>query len=73
MEADVGKAHHKHDTPLDDGTFVTPEGLHVSRSGAVMGKPEAEYGEYGVVREGSKEAANLTEEEIRGVKSGKPG
>ena len=74
MEADIDKADHSaHDTPLADGTFITPEGLHVSRSGAVMGKPEAEYGEYGMVREGSKEAANLTEEEIRGVKGGRAG
>lgn len=68
MEADHRKANHaEHDTPLSDGTSITPEGLHVSRSGAVMGKPEAEYGEYGLVREGSKDAANLTEKKIRGV------
>lgn len=75
MEADLDKNanHPGHDTPLADGTSITSEGLHVSRSGAVMGKPEAEYGEYGMVREGSQEAASLTEEEIRGVKGGRAG
>jgi hypothetical protein len=67
------QARPQHDTRRADGTAVTAEGLDVSRSGAVMGKPEAEHGAYGMVREGSAEAANLTEEEIRGTKGSKAG
>ena len=53
---------------LPDGTFVTPEGLHVSRTGAVMGRPEAEHSQYGLVREDDSKADKLTEPEIRGSK-----
>ncbi len=35
---------------------------------AELGVPSAEHGDYGMVREGSKEAQGLTEEQIRGVK-----
>lgn len=34
---------------------------------ADMGKPSAEHSQYGLVREGSKEAEGLTEQQIRGV------
>lgn len=39
---------------------------------AERGKPEAEHGQYGLVREGSSEAEGLSEEQIRGVESTKP-
>jgi hypothetical protein len=34
---------------------------------AEVGMPSAEHGQYGMVREGSKEAQGLREEQIRGV------
>ncbi|KQP38024.1 hypothetical protein [Pseudorhodoferax sp. Leaf274] len=34
---------------------------------AERGAPAAEHGQYGMVRQGSKEAAGLTEEQIRGI------
>lgn len=37
---------------------------------ADVGKPSAEHGQYGMVREGSKEAQGLSEEQIRGVVPG---
>jgi hypothetical protein len=34
---------------------------------AERGVPDAEHGQYGLVREGSKEAEGLSEEQIRGT------
>jgi hypothetical protein len=52
---------------LPDGTSITPEGLHVSRTGAVMGRPEAEHSQYGLVRDDDSKAHKLTEPQIRGI------
>jgi len=52
---------------LADGTYITPDGLHVSRSGAVMGRPEAEHSQYGLVREDDPQAKHLSERQIRGI------
>lgn len=48
------------------------DAVQVSPTGAIMGKPGAEHGMYGMVREGTADAEALTEREIRGVEPGKP-
>jgi hypothetical protein len=44
------------------------DGAAPKHAHAELGVPSAEHGAYGMVREGSKEAQGLTEEQIRGVK-----
>ena len=56
---------------LPDGTFITPEGLHVSRSGAVLGRPEAEHSQYGLVVDEDPKAQSLSERQIRGIEGDK--
>ncbi len=55
-------------TQLPDGTFLTADGIHESRSGAVMGRPEAEHSAYGLVRDDAQRVTSpLHEREIRGI------
>lgn len=72
MSADTRIAVPPEGRKLPDGTSITPEGLHVSRSGAVMGRPEAEHSQYGLVREDDEDAGKLTEPQIRGTEGKKP-
>lgn len=44
-----------------------PDAVAPTRVQAVVGVPQAEHGQYDMVREGSREAQGLSEEQIRGV------
>jgi hypothetical protein len=56
------------DGPSPDGTHVAPDGQRVSRSGAALGRPEMEHGQYGLTRPVA-EGGPLPEREVRGVHS----
>lgn len=47
-------------------------GVQISASGAVMGRPEAEHGMYGMRRDDAPGADAASERTIRGVAPGKP-
>ncbi len=54
--------------PTSDGSEPKPDGLKVSESGAVLGRPDLEYGAYGMVKPKVAEGTpSTTEREIRGV------
>lgn len=44
-----------------------PDASAPTRIQAEIGRPAAEYGQYGMVREGSREAQGLSEPQIRGT------
>ena len=56
--------------PTADGSEPTPDGLKLSQSGAVLGRPDLEYGASGMVKPKTAEGtSSATEREIRGAES----
>ena len=49
-----------------DGTHIAADGQRVSRTGAALGRPELEEGQYGLKKPGG---SDIPEREMRGVQT----